>query len=550
MTVRRRVAVRWVLVILGTFAVVTHGVTKPVVLRVGTVSNGPGVASETAEMVRDYLLSVLAQRSRIVVIDDLFEFAERPAEDPTYDVVHSLTLEGAVWETDDAFYLTMFLYDGDRSSVLMAAAFDVQPDSVSRTMRAVAENVEATVVVQDLLHRLALDETTKLDPVRLLLERGEVLPAWERYLMIHRVDGTANEQLEFRLRELTADELARAMLRERSGTEDPVGAFLELLLVDPAVQPGERPANVMRAERTILDLHAAEHQRRFRYMRREFRRAERRRDPIGTFAVLQSPEFLELSQFFVEDAHELSERHARLAWRSHIRASHALRRRGEFDEAASRLDKAEQAVAGTPEVARAAVRVETARERWIDRQLFLSEQPSWNEPRTVRDRSYHVTFGMGTIADPASRFLVDSFATHLGVGYDQRTPLLPFVRRVVGGQVVAARWNGEQGDLGYQWSSVYPSGYVGVSLGTERVEVTSAVTGGLRMMIGERETIHGADSTAHIAPAVGFQFEAALYVPSLHARVGIVTQTARALWIPPAYPTAMSAVGLRFAWIR
>lgn len=550
MTSRSAVVLRWAFVIVSVFAVAPHGSTEPVLLRVGSVVAGPDSVPEIAELLRDYLLSVLSQRSRIVAIDERFEQTHRLTDEPTQNRAQALMLEGAVWEGDDELSLTLFLYESGRNSVLMAASFDVPHHSLSRTMRMVAEEVELAVIIDDLFRRSDAGQSTTPVPIGSLLERGEILPAWERFLMLHGAEDTTDSDLEFLVRTLAADELARLVARERVSTEDRVDAFVHLLLVDPATVPAERSRAVHRTTQTIPSILAAENQQQIRDIRRDFRRAERRRDPIVTSALLQSSEFLELSEFSFEDAYDLKVRHSVLLWRTHLRTAQALRRRNEFDSAARSLDHAERSVSGKPEVAREAIRLEAARERWIHRQEFVARQPRWDEPRTVRDRAYHITFGTGGIADPASRFLVDSFATHVGIGYDESVPILPFARRVVGGQVTAARWSGEQGNLEYRWFSVYPSGYVGISVGTERVEFTSAVTGGLRMITGERETAQGSSSATHVAPALGLQFEAALYVPALHARVGIVSQTSRAVWIPSVYPTGMSTIGFRFAWIR
>ena len=550
MTARHLVLLRWALAIIAVFTVAPYGFTEPILLRVGAVVAGTDSAPETAELLRDYLLSVLSQRSRIIAIDGRFEGTSLPFDEPTHDRASVLMLEGAVWEGYDELNLTLFLYETGRHSVLMAAVFDIPYDSLSRTMRMVAEEVELAVMIDDLFRQAAQGQSGTPDPVRSLLAREEIIPAWERFLVLHRDDGAKDNDVEFLVRSLAADELARAVGRERGTAEERVEAYIHLLLVDPATSPGARSRSVHRATQTIPDALDVESKQQLRDIRAEFRRAERRRDPIGTSALLQSAEFLELSRIHLEDARDLESRHLQLLWRTHLRAAQALRRRNEFDGAVRSLDQAELAIPGTSEVARAATQLESTQERWINRQELVARQPRWDQSRTVRDRAYHLTIGTGGIADPASRFLVDSFATHVGIGYDESIPILPFARRVVGGQVTAAQWSGEQGDLGYRWFSVYPSGYVGVSLGTERVELTSSVTGGLRMITGERETTQGNSSATHIAPTIGLQFEAALYVPALHARVGIVTQTARAVWIPSGYPTGMSTVGFRFAWIR
>lgn len=519
------------------------GQDRPPVIGIGRIESAPGIDAGVALLFGDSIRSELAAVPELRIVergDDAIPTAQQGAgernrsrEDLDY------ILDGTITGIDEnRFTASLMLVDVQRGELYYASLLEFHLDAIQPVIRSWRDDLQIAL-------RQGADDRLA-EQTALLVGEGNTTLAWDYLLRASRMDVAVPGETEERIR----TDLAQSIAEDLGEIDDLV--LLAVYSPRPDALDEAGAAFERRAQDTVVE--------ELRDLQRAVRRDIRRGELGLAGATLSGDRAAYLRRRHPETLAELERELAAAEMSRLVDGARALIQRGETAESARVLSEAARRDSTDDDLREVLRRSEERGRRSREERIRLGNQPSWDQPRSVRDRIIRVSIDGARTADAEQRFLVGSVATRLGIGFDRAQPILPYLRRY---ESIDAAWGVQEGsiavdgrDLSSRWDRLDLAVATGLAAGTTRVEMVVRLLAGASLMTGYRETLEESGGSVRMTrstiagPSAGFGVELGAFALGSHIRSTLFWEHSWTVWFPDGYRTAANSLGLRVGWVR
>ncbi len=513
-------------------------------IAVTTIQRNEEVSEDTAEIIRDSVISALLQQQQYVVIDSQFRSMDGIVDSDSTSSDY-FQLSGVAWGHGSEYTLTLWLVDVGSATIAHADTVVLQAATIERSIAVWAEGLEFFLRQSRPVAFVGQRVGTPDTRIRVMLEEGSPSAAWQTFLEQYAVIDQEEELLR-RIRFDYSEQLFQAAIRRTTSREERLRTFEAAVLLSVPEQSNQHSATVIESIQEYTLVASRERRAEMSSIARDFRRAERTSDITAATELTDSDAFRELAMYFVEEAADLLDRYRFMLWQRELNRSISLRNQNRFDEAAERILSAESILPGRTETWEVARANEASRLRFMERQIEDARELRWDRPRNREETYMFGAVQTTQFTDSLERFLISSGGFRGSLGWERLSPVGPFVRSIFGAGFSVSHWDGEQESLSYTWTNVTPGIHVGAAVGVERMELALRFAGQIGYIGGSRGVPSGDDQgfVSRVGPGLAVRVEIMTYIPQTNFRIGLALDRERMLWIPSVYTTHATSVGL------